>query len=383
MRWIPVLLLLSGGSGCLGDLGGELTRERTGFSGRTLDIAGAPLSVPAEKQADMNIKLRGWREVDEARQLVDLGGSTDGNAPKINTIFADRRVPPMARVHRVGVFSGLAHGVEAGAVHLVEFQSRPGEPLGTPASGYNIGEGLAALVLYADEDSLLLKFTREDNNSTGYGIHLLGLAVDPGLLASYRRCVAGGRASMPALASGEVVGRARSTLLVAVRDTGSFMDPRSRKDWYDGSGPVEPPAAAPQAPPAQDPPPQEPAPATPPPGNPPPSPPSQPPAPASTACSSGGVSFKASQAPQACGSLDLTVSAGSPYTWVMAGVGSPASQPGWKGGAVNVSCSGGTCRWTFPKVPVPCGPGPFSFHFRRDSVGDNPALGVEVAACQP
>jgi hypothetical protein len=73
----------------------------------------------------------------------------------------------------------------------------------------------------------------KSNVVQGYTLHLEGLCVDPGLLASYRQWNAAGRGQLPALRAGQAVGRARAARVgVAIRDTGSFMDPRSAKDWW-------------------------------------------------------------------------------------------------------------------------------------------------------
>jgi hypothetical protein len=371
--------------GCFADVGGagpEQPYSTTANGYATQSIVGNPTSTPAHLQADLNIKLRGLLEVNEIRQLVQLNGPTDGGAPKVNTLFVDHRTPGIARVFKVGVFGGLAQGTESGAVHVLEFVSQGGEELRTPASGYDIGDGKTALVLYADDDSLTLKYTREDNIVHGYAIHLLGLQVEPALRNLYDSCVAAGRQQLPALAAGQRLGTANGTLRVSVRDTGQFMDPRSRKDWYDGTGPEEPPPSEPPPSSPSEPPPSSP-PEEPPPTSPPPEPPpSSPPPAGGTSCSASGVSFALSQAPAACGQVSIAVTAASPFTWVMAGVQAPGSTVTWQGGATNVGCSGGACHWTFPGVGVPCQAGPYTVHLIKDATGDNPAAGVTVASCQ-
>ena len=85
----------------------------------------------------------------------------------------------------------------------------------------------------ADDDSITLKYTREDNVVSGYTVHVVGLCVEPALRALYAANHAAGRGDLPALAGNQAFGRARSSeVLVSIRDTGSFMDPRSRKDWW-------------------------------------------------------------------------------------------------------------------------------------------------------
>jgi hypothetical protein len=63
---------------------------------------------------------------------------------------------------------------------------------------------------------------------------LANICVDPNLLALYRSSNGAGRGYLPALRNEEVLGTATGSLLVAVRDRGVFLDPRSRKDWWRG-----------------------------------------------------------------------------------------------------------------------------------------------------
>ena len=67
----------------------------------------------------------------------------------------------------------------------------------------------------------------------GYTLHIEGLQVEPRLLALYRACDAAGRGHLPALRTEQAFGRARDSFVsVAIRDSGTFLDPRSRKDWW-------------------------------------------------------------------------------------------------------------------------------------------------------
>ncbi|MCL7454490.1 MAG: hypothetical protein M8467_15740, partial [Anaerolineae bacterium] len=66
-----------------------------------------------------------------------------------------------------------------------------------------------------------------------YTVHVENVCVEPSLLALYRQWDAAGRVRLPALRGGQPFGRARGTEIgVAIRDSGTFMDPRSRKDWW-------------------------------------------------------------------------------------------------------------------------------------------------------
>jgi hypothetical protein len=91
------------------------------------------------------------------------------------------------------------------------------------------------LVLYANPQRITLKYTREDNVVHGYTLHLEGICVEPRLLALYTTWNNSGRAYLPALTAGQALGRAQgSEVRVAIRDSGTFLDPRSRKDWWRG-----------------------------------------------------------------------------------------------------------------------------------------------------
>jgi hypothetical protein len=106
-----------------------------------------------------------------------------------------------------------------------------------PPSGYEIGDGYEVLVLYASPGGITLKYTREDNVLYGYTLHLDGLCVDPRLLDLYRDCDRQGRGRLPAVRAGQPVGCvAASEVRFAIRDSGAFMDPRSRKDWWQDYG---------------------------------------------------------------------------------------------------------------------------------------------------
>ena len=119
-------------------------------------------------------------------------------------------------------------------VTLAGMAVTPGEVLRLPDSGYDIGGGFEALVLYAAEDRITLKYTCEDNVVWGYTIHVEGVCVEPRLLALYREWNAAGRGRLPALRGLQPFGRAMGGEVgVAIRDTGTFMDPRARQSWWE------------------------------------------------------------------------------------------------------------------------------------------------------
>ena len=203
----------------------------------TLPVFSAPADPAAAHHPDLNLALRGHTPADAERALVDYGGDTDPLAPRLTGLLSPARTPSITGVHRVYAWD-WSRG-ERGApiasppVTLLGLEVRRGEAIHLPPSGYDIGSGYQALVLYAAPERLTVKYTREDNVVVGYTVHLEGLAVHPDLLAVYRAADAAGRGALPALRAGQVVGiAAGSAVRVAVRDAGAFMDPRSRKDWW-------------------------------------------------------------------------------------------------------------------------------------------------------
>ncbi len=199
----------------------------------TIDPAAGDVSV----QPDINLAVRGYTPTTAYLGLVDYAGNIDPNAPQLYTLFQDNRTPIFNAAYQVYRWDWTcncrAGPITKWDVTLLGMQTTPGEIIRLPVSGYDIGAGYGALVLYAEPTRLTLKYTRDDNVISGYTIHLENLCVDPNLLALYRQMNAAGRTQLPALFPGQPLGRARSTEIdAATRDSGSFLDPRSRKDWW-------------------------------------------------------------------------------------------------------------------------------------------------------
>ncbi len=208
-----------------------------GVNYSTLSVKPPQTDRPAEEHADLNLALRGYEVTSAYLGLVEYGGPADPGAPKLYTLFADWRVPAFTSAYQVYDWDWDCN-CRAGLltdwpVTLLDMGTAPGEALLLPDSGYDIGSGYEALVLYASEERITLKYTGEDNVVNGFTIHVEGVCVEPSLLALYRESNDAGRDELPALRAGQPFGRARGTAIgVAIRDAGSFMDPRSRWDWW-------------------------------------------------------------------------------------------------------------------------------------------------------
>jgi hypothetical protein len=214
-----------------------------GGSYGTVAVFSAPTNPPAENHPDLNLALRGYTTTVAYRGIVDLPGPpSDPGAPQLYTLFRDHRVPTFSTVYQVydwdwncNCRGGL---ITEYAVTLAGFLVAPDEAICTPGSGYDIGRraaGYEVMVLYAAANRITLKYTREDNVVYGYTIHIENISVDPNLLALYQAMNSAGRANLPALYAGQFIGAAMGNeIQVAIRDTGSFMDPRSHYDWWQG-----------------------------------------------------------------------------------------------------------------------------------------------------
>jgi hypothetical protein len=207
-----------------------------------LEIPNWSSSPPAENHPDINLAVRSYTPTTDFLGLVDINGLTDPGAPQLVGLYACPRPPVVKAVYQVNEWSWDCNcpigPIDDPAVTLMDLAVFPGEAIRVPdRSGSDIGNGYKALVLYASADGhrITLKYTSEDNMVAGYGLHLENVCVDPDLLALYNTLNSAGRHELPALRAGQAVGRACSDRIgVAVRDTGGFMDPRSRKDWWHG-----------------------------------------------------------------------------------------------------------------------------------------------------
>lgn len=188
---------------------------------------------------DMNLAVRSYEPTTAYLGLVDYGGGIDPAAPQLPSLFTDDRTATFRSAYKVYRWDWTCNCrgglIQKWDVTLAGLATTPDEIIHLPTADYDIGGGYGALVLYATSSQLTLKYTREDDVVTGYTIHLENLCVDPNLLELYEQLNAAGRAELPALWPGQPLGRASDNEIgVAVRDGGSFLDPRSRKDWWQG-----------------------------------------------------------------------------------------------------------------------------------------------------
>ncbi len=222
-----------------------LAAERTAFACRpisgatytTLSVVGPGAPNPdAEHDAGYNINVLGYEPTDGTLGLVHYDGMIDSAPPpQLYHLFGDDRTPTFSTNYRL--HNGDGSTIYDPAVTFSGMGVSELETIYAPDSGYDIENGYDAMVIYASERSITLNYTRNDNLQ-GYTVYVDGICVEPTLLALYRQLNTDGRHSLPVVRGNDPLGRALSTeIRVALRDTGSPMDPRSCKDWWQGRCP--------------------------------------------------------------------------------------------------------------------------------------------------
>lgn len=208
-----------------------------------IPVVGPSADRPAINHPDLNLAIRSYISTTGELGLININGDTDSNAPQLIGIFQPQRLPIFTALYQVydwdwscGPDGCRGTPLALPAVSLLAVATTPGETLTIPTRVPEIyGGGYKALVLYAESARITLGYTREDTAAIGYVIHLEEILVEPALLTLYHESDAAGRSQLPALRDNEPFATAPGTSInLAIRDTGSFMDPRSRKDWWMG-----------------------------------------------------------------------------------------------------------------------------------------------------
>ena len=138
----------------------------------------------AINHADKNIELRGYLPIADPnirRGLVNYGLNDPTPPPQFATLFRPYRVPAFVEVYRVRTWhwalspepGSPGDPVSSPPVTVLGLATTPGEELHVPNSGYDIGGGMEVIVLFADKDTVALRYAREDSaGAHGFTIHI-------------------------------------------------------------------------------------------------------------------------------------------------------------------------------------------------------------------
>jgi hypothetical protein len=201
--------------------------------------------VGAEESPDLNLAVRGWYPVNERLGFVRYGYPTD-EPPDTQHPLRLSWVAGSTESSFVATYQVNDWDWQAGRpvprnpipypVTMLGLRTWPGQPIHAAYRDLPIDrdQGLIALVMYADARQLTLKYTWQDClDDGGYLVHIENFCVDPNLVALYQVLNENGRHQLPGVRADSVVGTAAgSEVDVVVRDSGSFLDPRSWQDWW-------------------------------------------------------------------------------------------------------------------------------------------------------
>ncbi|GIW62686.1 MAG: hypothetical protein KatS3mg090_0512 [Patescibacteria group bacterium] len=201
-----------------------------------------PLTGDLTKNPDVNLYLRGFEANNESKELInrsDVYGLDSVAPPQVSSVFKDR-LPVIANTYHIFEWDFKTQRSLAPKtatpnfrVHMLGLRSVPGEKIYAPLTGRSIGENKSYLVLFADENNVLLTNSRANALNAGYLVYFLDICIYPNLVSLYRSADSAGRKTLPALSAGEDFAVARTNeVKIVIRDSMSFMDLRYKQDWW-------------------------------------------------------------------------------------------------------------------------------------------------------
>lgn len=181
--------------------------------------------------ADNPFVISSYSQIEGELNLINFIHETDSRAPQFTTLVEGLPYPRVSKLFQV---AGASKPTDAPGdfATLVGFSAGDKNIL-VPQSGYDIGGGFEVLVVYADSQNITLKYNREDGIAVGYTLYIKNVEVDRDLLNYYNQLNQEGRKTLPTLRAGARIGKAKGEILIAIRDSGTLLDPRWRYDWWD------------------------------------------------------------------------------------------------------------------------------------------------------
>lgn len=197
-----------------------------------IPLEGKREGKPAAEHGDLNLALRDPQPVDGDLLLLDIPkAGIDADGPKLSALFE----PNFRTIYTIHNWDWTCDCkgelLQTEYLTLAGVVTTPGTPLYIPPREQDIyGGAYYAVVLYASEDSLTFSYSRSGSVVEGYTIHYQGLQTDPNLIALFQQSP---EDELPGLTLDTPVGTATDELVVAIRDRGTFLDVRSKRDWWE------------------------------------------------------------------------------------------------------------------------------------------------------
>ncbi|MCD4738175.1 MAG: hypothetical protein K8R89_02810 [Anaerolineae bacterium] len=211
------------------------------YTAISVDVGHSQFPDPdAAHDLRFNINLFEYHPVVQTRGLITYG--VNEGTPRLVSLFSEPHIPTITEVYMLYKNGGVRASIYP--VSFLGLATTPTQIIHAPDRNAVIdSRGYIAMVLYASRQSITLKYGREDGLARfdgdgnliggGYVVHLDGICVEPSLLALYEQVEAAGREYLPALYGHQALGRASGgEFRVAIRDTGTLRDPRSRNEWW-------------------------------------------------------------------------------------------------------------------------------------------------------
>ncbi len=210
----------------------------------TATVTPVPSKDPAATNFDKNpCAVRGCTPITGGvKNFIDFGHAVDKKLPDLYGLLnRDVQFGTLYNVNSWNQVAGKAGDAIPRPKDLpdqfdyapaVGIKTSGGESVRVPKSGYEVTSGYQAVILYADKNSVAIKYTPADSVAAGYTIHLYNINVKQNILDIYQKAVEGGRLQLPAVPAGfEVALTKDGEMITIMRDTGDFMDIRWREWW--------------------------------------------------------------------------------------------------------------------------------------------------------
>ncbi len=173
-----------------------------------------------------------------AQNTFDTGKPLDENRPRLCTLTGSNGNCPPSSLNAYTFTPNQGEDTQAWqATQAVGLNVSNNQNIYVPSSGYNLGGGAQVLVsnVNASAGTISLQYTLDAGfGGNRYDLHLSGIEISPEIVSAFSNREPG---QLPALPAFYNLGKAKNNeLIVAMADTGTFMNLLERNDFWIGDG---------------------------------------------------------------------------------------------------------------------------------------------------